>query len=85
MDFPWDPDSWYTAKLSVDENDGTGLVRAKVWPRGTDEPDVWTAVIEDPSPNEGGSPGLYAYSVSITSKSKGTEVFFDNVEVTENE
>ncbi|MFC1762581.1 PQQ-binding-like beta-propeller repeat protein, partial [Planctomycetota bacterium] len=84
IEFPWEGDSWYSAKLSVDLQDHEGVVRAKVWPRGTAEPSNWTLALQDPSPNPAGSPGLYAYSVGITSKSKGTEVLFDNVAITPN-
>jgi hypothetical protein len=84
IEFPWDPDVWYAVKLSVDVTDGGGLVRGKVWPRGDPEPDAWSIGMTDPSPNPAGSPGLYAYSVSITPKTKGTEVLFDNVEVARN-
>ena len=85
VDYAWEPDRWYSTKLSVDVEDGLGIVRGKVWPRGEPEPKNWTAVMKDPAPNRAGSPGLYAYSVGITSKSKGTEILFDNVEVFENE
>ena len=85
VEFPWDPETWYTAKFSVDVVDGEGRVRAKVWPRGMEEPEAWSLEMMDPSPNPAGSPGLYAYSVGITSKTPGTEVLFDNVEVIEND
>jgi len=85
VEFPWETDRWYTSKLSVEVEDGVGIVRGKVWPQGEKEPESWNATMKDPSPNLGGSPGLYAYSVAITGKSKGTEVLFDNVEVFENE
>jgi len=80
--FPWKGDTWYSTKLSVDIRDGRGVVQAKVWPRGEEEPSEWTVTMDDPCPNLGGSPGLYAYAVGITSKSKGTEVLFDNVAIT---
>lgn len=82
--FAWAGDTWYSTKLSMDIRDGRGVVRAKVWPRGEAEPGEWTLTMDDPCPNLGGSPGLYAYSVGITSKSKGTEVLFDNVAITPN-
>ena len=88
VEFPWDPDTWYVVKLSVDQLEGSdggqGLIRGKVWSRGEPEPHTWSIEMVDPSPNPRGSPGLYAYSVSITSKSKGTEVLFDNVEIIRN-
>ena len=82
--FPWEGNTWYSTKLSVDIREGRGLVRAKVWPRTEAEPSAWTVTMDDPCPNLGGSPGLYAYAVGITSKSKGTEVLFDNVAITPN-
>ncbi len=85
IEFPWKDDTWYSARLSVDIKDGKGIVRAKVWARGEQQPSDWSLTMKDPSPNPAGSPGLYAYSVSITSKSKGTEVLFDNVRIERNE
>jgi outer membrane protein assembly factor BamB len=82
--FPWEGDTWYSTKLSTDIRGARGVVRAKVWPRGQAEPSEWSLTMDDPCPNPGGSPGLYAYSVGITSKSKGTEVLFDNVAITPN-
>ncbi len=82
--YPWEGQKWYSAKLSVDLLDGEGIIRAKVWPRDEVEPESWNVTMEDPCPNQGGSPGLYAYAVAITSKSKGTEVLFDNVAITAN-
>jgi hypothetical protein len=84
VEYGWEADKWYSAKLSFNEKDGKGLVSAKVWVRGEKEPEDWTLTMDDPCPNPGGSPGLYAYSVAITSKSKGTEVLFDNVAITPN-
>jgi len=84
VEYPWEGDTWYTTKLSVDLKDGEGIIRAKVWSRAQAEPESWNLTMEDPCPNQGGSPGLYAYAVAITSKSKGTEVLFDNVAITSN-
>ena len=84
IEFPWQADTWYTARFSYDKTDSKGIVKAKVWQRGESEPDDWTLTMEDPCPHVGGSPGLYAYSVGITSSSKGTEVLFDNVSITPN-
>jgi outer membrane protein assembly factor BamB len=82
IEFAWEPDKWYTVKFSTHINNGVGTIRGKVWAQGTPEPDAWTIEMEDAHPNFDGSPGLYAYSVATTSKSKGTEVLFDNVVVT---
>jgi len=82
--FHWNANTWYTAKLSVDVHDGTGLIRAKVWPRGEDEPESWTNEISDPCPNLEGSPGLYAYSKGTSAKKHGAPTYFDNFKVTRN-
>ena len=79
--FAWEAEKWYSAKLSYDIVDGKGIVRGKVWERGTQEPEAWTIEMTDPAPNTGGSPGLYGYSVAITDTSPGTEIFYDNVKV----
>jgi hypothetical protein len=79
IEFDWKPDTWYSVRLSVEPKDGQALVRGKVWPRGAEEPKDWTLEMTDPYPNLEGSPGLYAFSVGITSKSAGTEALFDNV------
>ena len=84
-DYSWQGDTWYTTKISVDIQDGWGIIKGKVWKRSDPEPAGWTLTLEDPAPNPAGSPGLYAYAVSITSKSKGTEVLFDNVMITNND
>ena len=85
VEFDWEPSRWYTAKLTADRKNGRTIVRGKAWPRGDDEPEAWSIEMTDPAPHSGGSPGLYAYSVAITAKSTGTEVYFDNVRVTLNE
>lgn len=81
IEYPWKGDTWYSTELSVDVKDDKGFIAAKVWPRGETKPNEWTLTMEDPSPNPEGSPGIYAYSVAITDKSKGTEVLFDNVAI----
>ena len=73
IDFNWDPDRWYTVKFQVDTADGKAYPRAKVWPRGTPEPESWLLEAEDPQPNLEGSAGIYAYSLA--------PVYFDNVKI----
>ena len=77
VDFPWEPDTWYRAKLRVDVDGGRALVRGRIWPRGEAEPPGWTITAEDPFPNRGGSPGIIGYSP--------IDVYFDNVSVVENQ
>ena len=77
VDFPWEPDTWYRAKLRVDADGGRALVRGKIWPRGEAEPPGWTITAEDPFPNRNGSPGIIGYSP--------IDIYFDNVSVVENQ
>ena len=42
--------------------DGTGLIRAKAWPKDGMEPEVWTLEVPHQVPHLHGSPGLYAMS-----------------------
>jgi len=82
IEYDWKPDVWYTMKLAVDASASSEHVKLKVWPRGEPEPAAWNVTLTDPIPQNDGSPGLYAYSTGITSKSPGTEVLFDNLKVT---
>ena len=79
--FPWDPESWYRAKFSVELEGDQARVRAKVWPRDEAEPEAWSIEVVDPHPNREGSAGIYGYSVGTTSKSDGPEILFDNFKV----
>ncbi len=83
--FEWEVNKWYRVKFQVAlANEGAHL-RGKVWPRDSAEPSTWSIEMLDPYPNQEGSPGLYAYSPGTTPKSKGPEVFFDNVRVIPND
>lgn len=77
--FAWEPDTWYTMKLqtNVDSENGTAVLRGKVWKRGEEEPAEWTVVGEDALPNVMGSPGLFG-------NAKDAEIFYDNLSVTHN-
>jgi outer membrane protein assembly factor BamB len=74
VEFPWQPDTWYSMKMQVDYSGKTGEVKGKVWPKGEPEPEAWTITVEDPIPIRQGSPGIYGNSV--------TTLYFDNVQVT---
>jgi outer membrane protein assembly factor BamB len=76
LEFPWEPDVWYTMKLRVDLEGDRAIVRGKVWQRDEAEPAEWTIAGEDPVPDRQGSPGLYGYSP--------TAIYYDNLKVTEN-
>ncbi len=73
VDFKWEPNVWYTMKMTVDIVDDTAHVKGKVWVRGEPEPDEWTIIVEDPLPNREGSPGIYGYSPA--------EIYYDNLKV----
>lgn len=74
------PNVWYTLKTRVDvAEDGSGVVRAKVWERGTDEPSEWTLEMEHRHAHQNGAPGLYG----MTPQSL-FPVYIDNVKVTPN-
>ena len=73
VDFKWEPNVWYTMKMTVDIVDDTAHVKGKVWLKGEPEPEEWTITVEDPLPNREGSPGIYGYSP--------TEIYYDNLKV----
>ena len=73
IDFKWEPNVWYTMKMTVDIVDGTAHAKGKVWAKGEPEPEEWTIIVEDPLPNREGSPGIYGYSPA--------EVYYDNLKV----
>ncbi|HZT78935.1 MAG TPA: PQQ-binding-like beta-propeller repeat protein, partial [Gemmataceae bacterium] len=83
VDFQWKPDTWYTMKLSVEQQGGKALLKGKVWERGQPEPEKWTVEFEDPTPNGPGSAGLHGYSTDVNGPTDpGTEIYYDNVKVT---
>jgi hypothetical protein len=68
---------WYKLKTRVDLlEDGTGLVRAKAWPKSAIEPSEWTIEVPHETPHLHGAPGVYA--MSPQSKKK---VYFDNLSI----
>ncbi|GMQ80453.1 MAG: hypothetical protein BMS9Abin04_445 [Planctomycetia bacterium] len=78
VDYPWQPDVWYTMKLQTSVENDVARVRGKVWRRGEREPGEWTVVATDPVPNRSGSPGLFG-------NANDAEIFLDDVTVTPNE
>ena len=68
---------WYRLKTQIDiQDDGTGLIRAKAWPRDEPEPEKWTLEETHVRPHRNGAAGIYA--LSPQSKKK---VYFDNLSV----
>ena len=79
--FKWSPNKWYRLKTRVDLNDdGSGVVRAKAWPRDDDEPDAWTIEVPHETAHTKGAPGLFGFA--LQSKYR---VYVDNVVVSPNE
>jgi outer membrane protein assembly factor BamB len=84
FDFDWQPNVWYTLKLTVEQKEKTAVVRAKAWKAGEAEPQKWAIEFEDTSPNRDGAAALYGYVSNVSPTQAGSEIFYDNVSVTPN-
>ncbi len=80
----WLPGTWYRLKLTAIVDKGRTTLRAKIWQRGQQEPAKWDIEFTDPSPNLEGAPFLYGYVLGHTANAPGTEVYFDNLQVSPN-
>ena len=79
--YKWKPNTWYRIKSRVDLNeDGSGVVRAKVWQRGEEEPEAWTIEVPHQNAHQAGSPGLFGFSLQSQFR-----VYADNISVYPNE
>lgn len=79
--FAWQPKIWYRMKTRVDLlPDGSGWVRAKVWPRTEPEPEAWMLEVHPSHAHTHGSPGLYGFAPQSRFR-----VYLDNVSVIPNE
>lgn len=75
------PNTWYTLKTRVDAStDGSGVVRAKAWERGQQEPDTWTIEVPVKRVHKNGSPGLFSFTPLNQRRA-----FLDNLIITPNE
>ena len=71
---------WYTMKTQVtDHGDGSGVVMAKVWKRGEEEPAEWTISAETNPVHKSGSPGIFGFTPQNQKR-----IFVDNLKVTPN-
>lgn len=78
--FEWDYKVWYRLKTRVDvAADGSGVIRAKAWPRDQPEPEKWTIEVPHKDAHTHGSPGLYGFTPQNKKR-----VYIDNVSVTPN-
>lgn len=79
--FEWDYNVWYRLKTRVDVNpDGSGVIRAKAWPRDQPEPEAWTIEVPHKNAHTHGSPGLFGFTPQNKKR-----VYVDNVSVTPNQ
>jgi hypothetical protein len=76
------PNTWYRLKTRVDSDPSGmgGFVRAKVWERGSPEPEKWTIEVRQDKVHREGAPGIFAFSPQSQKR-----VFIDNLSITANE
>ena len=78
--FKMEPETWYVMSARVDvQPDGSGIVRAKVWPKGQPEPAKWTIEVKHKNVHRQGSPGIFGFSPQSLYK-----VYVDNISVKSN-
>jgi outer membrane protein assembly factor BamB len=78
--FKMTANKWYTLKCRVDvAADGSGVVQAKAWEKGTAEPDAWTIEVKVPRAHTNGSPGIFGFT-PLNQK----RMYLDNLSVTPN-
>ena len=76
--YRWKANTWHTLKARIDvAADGSGVIRAKAWPRDEAEPEGWTVEYRHNNAHKSGSPGLFGFSPQMP-------VYIDNVKVTPN-
>ena len=76
--YRWKANTWHTLKARIDvADDGSGVIRAKAWPRDEAEPEGWTVEYRHKNAHKSGSPGLFGFSPQMP-------VYIDNVKVTPN-
>ena len=78
--FKWSPRKWYTLKSRVDvDADGSGVVKAKAWPQGENEPAKWTIEVKHKKAHKKGAPGIIGFSPQSLKA-----VYIDNIKTTFN-
>lgn len=78
--FRWTPNKWYTLKTRVDVAvDGSGVIRAKAWPKGETEPADWTIEVKHKNAHKLGAPGIIGFSPQSLKP-----VYIDNIKITQN-
>ena len=56
------------------------MVRAKVWPRDSDEPEAWNIEVEHAHAHTQGSPGILGFAPQSRFR-----VYIDNIRITPND
>jgi len=78
--FRWSPKQWYRLKSRVDvAADGSGVIRAKAWPKGEAEPAGWTIEVKHKNAHKKGAPGIIGFSPQSLKR-----VFIDNISIKNN-
>jgi outer membrane protein assembly factor BamB len=76
--FPMQPKTWYRIESRVDvAPDGSGVVRAKVWPRDEPKPENWTIEVPHKHAHPHGAAGVYGFALQ-----NQFPVYIDNISVT---
>jgi outer membrane protein assembly factor BamB len=76
--FKWEANKWYRLKARVDvAANGSGVVRAKAWLRGEQEPDKWLIEVKHAHAHPMGNPGLFSLAPL-------ERTWIDNISVTQN-
>lgn len=71
------PNTWYRLKTAVEsKSDGSGVARAKAWPRDEDEPAEWTIEVPVRRVHPQGAPAVFAFSPQSQKR-----VYIDNLKV----
>jgi hypothetical protein len=78
--FRWSPKKWYRLKSRVDiAADGSGIIRAKAWPKGEPEPKAWTLEVKHKNAHKKGAPGIIGFSPQSLFR-----VYMDNISIKNN-
>ena len=78
--FSWSPKKWYRLKSRVDvAADGSGVIRAKAWPKDEQEPTKWTIEVKHKNAHKKGAPGIIGFSPQSLKR-----VFIDNISIKNN-
>ncbi len=79
--FKVEPKLWYRLKTHVETRpDGSGVVRAKAYPRTEPEPGAWTIEVPVPEVHRHGAPAVFAFSPQSLMR-----VYIDNLRLTTGE